>query len=75
MVFLLCRVGDCTSAEAFFKELEEDESLEGMVYCSPERIDEKLAVFQRCGDDSRYRAWVSLKPTTKYLEMVVSSIC
>ncbi len=59
MVFLLCRVGDSVEAEAFLKKLENDESLKEMVYVSPYRVDEELAIFQRCGDDDGYRTWVS----------------
>ena len=62
MVFLLCRVGDSVEAEAFLKTLEMDENLKDMVYVSPHRVDYQLAIFQRCGDDEGYRAWVSLRP-------------
>jgi len=60
VVFLLCRVGDSVEAEAFFKRLEKDESLKDMVYVSPWRVDDQLAIFQRCRDDGGYRNWVSL---------------
>ena len=62
MAFLLCRVGDSVEGEAFLKELENDKSLKDMVYVSPYRIDHQLAIFQRCGNDDGYRAWVSLEP-------------
>jgi hypothetical protein len=39
VVFLLCRVGDCTTAEAFLQKIEDNKNLKGMVYCSRERID------------------------------------
>ena len=60
MAFLLCRVGDSDEAEAFFKTLERDENLKDMVYVSPHRVDHQLSIFQRCGGDAAYRAWVSL---------------
>lgn len=60
VVFLLCRVGDCPTAENFFKEIEDNENLKKMVYCSPERIDKRLEVFQRVKNDTEYFGWVSL---------------
>jgi hypothetical protein len=63
VVFLLCRVGNSVEAEAFLKGLEKDEHLKDMVYVSPYRVDDQLAIFQRCGDDDGYRTWVSLKLT------------
>jgi hypothetical protein len=47
VVFLLCRVGDSPSAEGFLKKIEDDEELKDIVYCSRERIDKRLAVFQK----------------------------
>jgi hypothetical protein len=61
VVFLICRVGGSVEAQAYLRRLEEDEALRGLVYCSRERLDEQLAVFQRCKDDEGYRAWVSLE--------------
>lgn len=60
VVFLLCRVGGSVKAESFFKTLERDENLKDMVYVSPYRVDDQLAIFQRCKDDDGYRSWVSL---------------
>jgi hypothetical protein len=62
VVFLLCRVGNSVEAEAFLKGLEKDENLKDMVYVYPYRVDDQLAIFQRCGDDDGYRTWVSLGP-------------
>ncbi|OQV04219.1 hypothetical protein CLAIMM_09135 [Cladophialophora immunda] len=58
VAFLLCRVGDSVQAEAFFLGLEKDQNLRDVVYVSPYRIDDELAIFQRCGDDEGYRAWL-----------------
>jgi hypothetical protein len=60
VVFLLCRVGESFEAESFLKTLERDENLKDIVYVSPHRVDNQLAIFQRCGDNDGYRAWVSL---------------
>ena len=59
VVFLLCRVGDNREAEMFLKEIEAEERLKNMVFCSYENIDEELAVFQRVRDNARYFGWVS----------------
>ena len=52
-------MGDSDEAEQFLKTIERDEKLKDMVYVSPHRVDHQLAIFQRCGDDDGYRAWVS----------------
>lgn len=62
VVFLLCRVGDNDEAEAFLKAIEKEEKLKDMVYVSPDRVDDKLAIFQKCGGDDAYRNWVSPRP-------------
>jgi hypothetical protein len=63
VIFLLCRVGENDEAGAFLKGLEKDENLKGMVYVAPYRINEQLAIFQKCGDNEGYRQAVSLRPT------------
>jgi hypothetical protein len=60
VVFLLCRVGDSPTAESFFKKIEDNEKLKNMVYCSRERIDKRLEVFQRVKNDTEYFGGVSL---------------
>jgi len=58
VVFLLCRVGDSPTAEGFLKKIEDDEKLKNMVYCSRERIDKQLAIFQETKNDPVYFGWV-----------------
>jgi hypothetical protein len=60
VVFLLCRVGDCPTAEAFLQKIEDNEHLKGMVHCSRESVDKRLAVFQKVKNDADYFGWVSL---------------
>jgi hypothetical protein len=57
VVFLLCRVGDCPTAEAFLQKIEDNENLKGMVHCSRESIDKRLAVFQKIKNDADYFGW------------------
>jgi hypothetical protein len=58
VVFLLCRVGDSPTAEGFLKKIEDDKKLKDMVYCSRERIDKQLAIFQETKNDPVYFGWV-----------------
>jgi hypothetical protein len=64
VVFLLCRVGDNPTAEAFLQKIEDNEKLKNMVYCSRDSIDKRLAVFQKVKNDADYFGWVSLVPST-----------
>jgi hypothetical protein len=73
-VFLLCRVGDSPTAEGFLKKIEDDEELKDMVYCSPERIDKQLAVFQNVKNDTEYFGWVSLDLRTPLCFLLVAGI-
>jgi hypothetical protein len=63
VVFLLCRVGDSPTAEAFLQKIVDDEDLKNMVYCAPESIDTQLAVFQKVRDHSQYFGWVCFSNT------------
>jgi hypothetical protein len=69
VVFLLCRVGDSVNAQNFLKNIEEEERLKDMVYCSHDSIDEELAVFQRVKDDAKYFGWVSLQLHVGFLSV------
>jgi hypothetical protein len=59
VVFLISQVGDSATATSFLTELQNNASLEGMVYSSTERLDELRAKFQAENDDRQYTAWVS----------------
>jgi hypothetical protein len=64
VVFLSCRVGDSPTAEAFLQKIENNENLKNVVYCSRERIDKRLAVFQKVKNDADYFGWASLDLST-----------
>ena len=59
VVFLISQVGDNAIATTFLRELQNNASLEGMVYSSTERLDELRAKFEAQNDDRQYTAWVS----------------
>jgi len=59
VAFLISRVGNSQDARVFLDELRRDKKIGGMVYCSPEDMEEKQAIFQKCKDDAGYSAWVS----------------
>jgi hypothetical protein len=59
VIFLISRVGDSPSAKEFLDQLEKDPEVGNMVFCSPERLDERLEALRRNGDDREYTAYVS----------------
>ncbi|OAL21716.1 hypothetical protein AYO22_07658 [Fonsecaea multimorphosa] len=54
VVFIISRVGGSTKAEGFIDELENSPGMEQMVYCSKDRLDEKMAILQRAAGDTAY---------------------
>ena len=63
-VFLISRVGNSDQAEKFLGELDREKELEQMVYCSKEKLDPEMAVFQRYKADIDYTQSVSIQRTT-----------
>jgi hypothetical protein len=59
VIFLISRVGNSLYAKQFLDELEKDPEVGNMVFCSPERLDERLEVFRQHGDHREYTAYVS----------------
>ncbi|EXJ76253.1 uncharacterized protein A1O5_00761 [Cladophialophora psammophila CBS 110553] len=47
VVFIISRVGSSPEAMEFIEELENGPGVEQMVYCSKDRLDEKMAILQR----------------------------
>ena len=66
-MFIVSRVGSSSDAEKFLGELDNDKELEQMVFCSTEKLDDQLAVFQRCENNEGYNAYVSMPATTTLL--------
>ncbi|OQU98906.1 hypothetical protein CLAIMM_04617 [Cladophialophora immunda] len=66
VVFIISRVGSSPQALGFIGELENSPGLEQMVYCSPDRLDEKMAILQPAAGNTKY---------TKYLiELFVAAL-
>ncbi|KAI9854542.1 MAG: hypothetical protein M1813_000955 [Trichoglossum hirsutum] len=65
-VFIISRVGDSADAEIFLTGLRNDRELAEMVFCSMDRLDDQLAVFQKSGDDIEYTRFVSILPWFAY---------
>jgi|SRR2546423_9172998 len=59
VIFLISRIGNSLYAKQFLDELEKDPEVGSMVFCSPERLDERLEVFRQNGDHREYTAYVS----------------
>ncbi|KIW86273.1 hypothetical protein Z517_01668 [Fonsecaea pedrosoi CBS 271.37] len=59
VVFIISRVGSSDKALGFISELENSPGLEQMVYCSPDRLDEKMAILQPAAGNTKYTKYVS----------------
>ncbi|KAI9769918.1 MAG: hypothetical protein M1840_003627 [Geoglossum simile] len=56
VVFLVCQIGDSEEATTFLRDLENDRSVGGMVYCSANRLDELSRRVERGGGGATYTA-------------------
>ncbi|KAI0856074.1 hypothetical protein F4860DRAFT_529503 [Xylaria cubensis] len=51
VVFVVARIGESKSAEKFLKELESDEKIKGMVYCSVDSLNKQQEMPESGGSD------------------------
>ncbi|OAP62381.1 hypothetical protein AYL99_04584 [Fonsecaea erecta] len=59
VVFIISRVGSSPESLGFIRELENSPGLEEMVYCSPDRLDEQMAILQPAAGNTKYTKYVS----------------
>ncbi|KAH8819880.1 hypothetical protein F5884DRAFT_892858 [Xylogone sp. PMI_703] len=57
-IFLISRVGDAVAAENFLKQLQQDDELNGMLYCCLDQLDDMGAVFQTVREDRKYSSFL-----------------
>ncbi|OAL37057.1 hypothetical protein AYO20_03534 [Fonsecaea nubica] len=62
VVFIISRVGSSPEALGFIGELENSPGLEQMVYCSPDRLDEKMAILQPAAGNTKYTKYSTRPP-------------
>lgn len=81
VVFLVSQVGDAADGAKYIRDLDRDERIRDIVFCSMDKLDEMLARFQRERNDSGYTAWVRhfnlpfLCPSSLLLEIALTSVC